>query len=121
MAQVTYQITLSVDGNHAVSVSGDDPVAVNDGLAWARGMCLKLKERSATGSSQARSSETTQTHHHERRPLDTEQPPSCAIKNVPMIKMHGRKGEFWSCHEQLGDGTWCPYRHPRNRCRPTLP
>ena len=112
MAQVTYRITLLVDGNHAVSVSGEDPVAVNDGLAWARGMYLKLKER-AVVSTPANSSGTTQTHHHESRPTETGQPPSCVIHNLAMIKMNGRTGEFWSCHEKLDDGSWCPYKPPK--------
>jgi hypothetical protein len=112
MAQVTYRITLSVSGDHAVSVSGDDPVAVNDGLAWARGIYLKLKERAAVGN-QASSSETTQTHHQAIDSLETTQPPSCARHKLPMVRMNGKRGEFWSCHEKLDDGSYCPYRPPK--------
>ena len=113
MAQVTYHVTLAVDGNHTVSVLGDDPVAVNDGLAWARGIYLKLKERSAAVSSQSSSSETTQTYHHDIQPSETEQPPTCAIHHQPMAEMRGSKGKFWSCHQKLDDGSWCPYRPPK--------
>ena len=45
MPEAKYQITLCVNGNHAVSVTGDDPTSVKDGLAWSRGIYLKLKER----------------------------------------------------------------------------
>jgi hypothetical protein len=111
MAQVTYHVTLAVDGNHTVSVLGDDPVAVNDGLAWARGIYLKLKEPSAAGSSWASSSETTQAYHHDISP--PESAPICAIHKLPMVRVNGRRGEFWSCHEKLDDGSYCPYRPPK--------
>src|SRR4051794_7520265 len=103
MAQLTYQVTLAIDGNHTVAVSGDDPVAVNDGLAWARGIYLKLKQRSAAVSSPAGASEITQAYHHDIRPLETEQPPTCAIHKLPMTRMNGKRGAFWSCHEKLDD------------------
>ena len=105
MAQVTYHVTLAVDGNHTVAISGDDPVAVNDGLAWAKGIYLKLKERSTAVSSQVGSAEPTPSFHHEIRPLETAEPPACAIHKQPMVRMNGRRGEFWSCHEKLDDGS----------------
>jgi hypothetical protein len=33
MSQVRYQITLSIAGNHSVSVSADDQASINEGLA----------------------------------------------------------------------------------------
>ena len=118
MAHVTYCITLSVDGNHTVSVSGDDPVAVNDGLAWARGMSLKLKERAAVSSYPGASdtsppapSAASTVYHHDISP--PESAPICAIHKQPMVKVNGRRGEFWSCHEKLDDGSYCPYRPPK--------
>ena len=42
MAQTTYHITLSIDGAHSVSVSSDDPTAMSEALAWAKGIYLKL-------------------------------------------------------------------------------
>ena len=109
MAQVTYRITLSVDGNHAVSVSGDDPVAVNDGLAWARGMSLKLKERAEINAA-APSPIPTAYHHDIAAP---EQIPMCAIHHQPMVQVKGSKGTFWSCHQKREDGSWCPYKPPK--------
>jgi hypothetical protein len=39
------------------------------------------------------------------------EPPVCAIHEIPMVLVHGRKGDFWSCHEKMEDGkTWCSYR-----------
>jgi hypothetical protein len=109
MAQVTYRITLSVSGDHAVSVSGDDPVAVNDGLAWARGIYLKLKERAEP--SLPTSSTTPPVDHHDHTP--PEPAPMCAIHHRPMVQVQGSKGTFWSCHAKLEDGSWCPYRPPK--------
>jgi hypothetical protein len=64
-------------------------------------------------SNQASSSETAQTHHHAIDPLETVQPPICAMHTQPMVRMNGRRGEFWSCHEKLDDGSYCPYRPPK--------
>jgi hypothetical protein len=36
MAQSKYQVTLSVEGKHSVSVASDDPAAVTEGLVWAQ-------------------------------------------------------------------------------------
>jgi len=45
---------------------------------------------------------------------DDAEPPICAIHEVPMVLVHGRKGDFWSCHEKMEDGvTWCSYRPPQ--------
>jgi hypothetical protein len=114
MANATYQISLRLDGNHSVSVSGDDPTAVKEGLAWARGIYLKLQER-AKQHPAAPALQTSETVSHQIT-ADTQQPPTCAIHNQPMVSVNGKKGPFWSCHEKLSDGSWCPYRapsHPR--------
>src|ERR671931_644082 len=109
MAQAKYQITLCLNGNHQVSVAADDPTSVNEGLAWAKGIYLKLRERAA--GSEADSASGQQTIYHEVRPVErTAAPPLCAIHNQPMVKMNGKRGEFWSCHEKLPDGSWCPYK-----------
>src|SRR5919199_546105 len=107
MAQAKYQITLCLNGNHQVSVASDDPTSVNEGLAWAKGIYLKLRERPP--SSESDSANGQQTVHREIRPTDSATPPLCTIHNEPMVKMKGRRGEFWSCHEKLSDGSWCPF------------
>lgn len=40
--------------------------------------------------------------------------PICAIHKTPMTKVNGKKGAFWSCHEKLEDGSFCPYRPTKN-------
>jgi hypothetical protein len=110
MSQVKYQITLSIAGNHSVSVTGDDQEAVNEGLAWARGIYLKLQER-AKQSPAAPSFQTSETVNHQV--AAPEQPPTCAIHNKTMVSVNGKKGQFWSCHEKLADQSWCPYKPPR--------
>lgn len=39
-----------------------------------------------------------------------EEVPTCAIHHKPMAHVQGAKGMFWSCHEKLEDGTYCPYK-----------
>ena len=117
MSQVKYQLTLSLDGNHSVSVTGDDQEAVKQGLAWARGIYLKLQE-GPKQSMAAASLQAAETSSHQIT-LPEQQPPTCAIHNRPMVSVNGRKGQFWSCHERLDDGSWCPYKPPRGAVLPT--
>lgn len=39
--------------------------------------------------------------------------PVCAIHGTPMTRVSNARGSFWSCHERIADGTFCPYRPPR--------
>lgn len=41
---------------------------------------------------------------------DGEEAPICAIHHKAMIKVQGKKGAFWSCHEKLEDGSYCPFK-----------
>ncbi len=94
MQKTTYHVTLSTSGQHTISVTGDDPVAIQDDLAWARGIYLKLKTYDVSPTAEG---------------LDPE-PPTCTVHDVPMVLVQGKKGPFWSCHEKNSDGTWCSYK-----------
>ncbi len=111
MSQVKYQITLSITGNHSVSVSGDDQQAVKEGLIWARGIYLKLQERAQQDSAASSLQSSGVVSHQITTP--EQQPPTCAIHDRPMVSVSGKKGLFWSCHQKLSDGTWCPYKPPK--------
>ena len=101
MATITYQVTLTSDGTPAVSVTSDDPDAAREAIPWvAQTYATLLKDARAIP-----------------RPATTvvaqqaaEEPPTCAVHQLPMLRMSGRKGPFWSCHERLPDGTWCAYK-----------
>ena len=108
MSQVKYRITLSIDGNHSVSVSGDDPATVKDGLAWARGIYLKLKERSeSNGSAPVSAAEPAGA-----APAASPTPPACPLHLKLTTLVNGKRGPFWSCHEKSPDGRWCSYKAP---------
>jgi hypothetical protein len=108
MANATYQISLRLDGNHSVSVSGDDPTADKEGLAWARGIYLKLQER-AKQNPVTPPLQPAETVSHQITAAEL-QPPTCANHNLPMVSVNGKKGQFWSCHQKNPDGSWCTYR-----------
>ncbi len=112
MNQVTYQTTLSITGSHSVSVTGDDQEAVKAGLAWARGIYLKLQER-AKQHATAAPPQTSETISHQLTTPE-QQPPTCAIHGKPMVSVNGKQGPFWSCHEKLADQSWCPYKPPKH-------
>jgi hypothetical protein len=46
----------------------------------------------------------------EAEPAPEETPPICGVHQVPMVKVNGRRGAFWSYHENNPDGSWCSYR-----------
>ena len=39
-----------------------------------------------------------------------EETPICAIHHVPMARVKGKYGYFWSCHERNADGSFCSYK-----------
>ena len=112
-------MNLSVDGKHSGSVQSDDPAAVTEGLLWAKktwGQLVRLPGKSFHGLTHEGLEQADTTDNTggpppaaEPDPAD-EAPPICSVHQVPMVRVNGRKGPFWSCHEQLADGRWCSYR-----------
>src|SRR4051812_20181064 len=100
MTETTYTFTLSLDGHHTVTVSGTDPNEVQEAMANARGIFLKLKGFAAE-----------QREQDARDPSEPpSEPPVCPIHGQPMTWQHGRKGFFWSCHNRKEDNSWCDYK-----------
>jgi hypothetical protein len=112
-------VNLSVDGKHTVSIQSDDPAAVTEGLLWAKktwGQLLRLPGKPFESLAQAEQEPSDQVSKLEVRPkaeppaqLELE-PPICGVHQLPMVRVQGRKGPFWSCHEKMADGSWCSYR-----------
>ena len=101
MPQTTYQVKLSVDGNHSVTVTTDNQAETKLAIAWARATFDRLAEHYG--------------HKDEGGDRDNEEggleeTPICAVHQVPIVKVQGKKGEFWSCHQKNEDGSWCSYR-----------
>jgi hypothetical protein len=112
-------VNLCVDGKHTVSVQSDDPAAVTEGLLWAKkpwGQLLRLPGKPFESLVQAETEQTAQVAklevgHEPKQPAQLElEPPVCGVHQVPMVRVNGRKGPFWSCHEKMADGGWCSYR-----------
>ena|SRR3712207_3628127 len=95
--RTTYQVQMSTDGNHKVIVTIEDPGGTDAALAWARATYAKLM-RGDDSAEQAAG------------PAPEEAPPTCGVHQMPMVKVNGRRGPFWSCHEKNPDGSWCSYR-----------
>ncbi len=36
--------------------------------------------------------------------------PICEVHQTPMVRMKGKHGPFWSCHQKDEDRDWCQYR-----------
>jgi hypothetical protein len=103
MSETTYQVILSTDGKHTVIVSTDDVVLSKGAIEWAKAtfdQVVKLYGLKCGPS-----------HKNENGEASSEEVvPNCAIHNVPMAKVQGKYGPFWSCHERSDDGSFCNYR-----------
>ena len=103
MANTTYQVSLSTDGHHTVTVTGDDAKELRAVLAWAKAMHAALVAQNSIGSGAATEAE-----------MDAPDgaAPVCAVHQVPLVRMTGKRGPFWSCHQKQDDGRFCTYRPP---------
>ncbi|HLJ93690.1 MAG TPA: hypothetical protein VKU02_10920, partial [Gemmataceae bacterium] len=104
-----YQVTLAVDGHHAVSVQSDDPAAVTAALVWARDTVKQLARLTKEQRIKAAAAQSIAKHALDADP-EFATPPTCGIHDVPMVLVQGRKGPFWSCHERSADGSWCTFK-----------
>ena len=100
MAQVTYEVRLALDGNHSVVVRSSDPSQMQVGIAWAKATHAALSARYGDG---------TASEDKPQDELPTE-PPICGVHDIPMVRVEGKKGPFWSCHERDDEGRFCSYR-----------
>ena len=105
MNQTKYAVRLSVDGNHAVTVESDDPASITAALVWAKDTHKKLVRFGRTEPA----NEVPQTID-DGADLNGDDAPTCEVHQVPMVLMHGRRGDFWSCHEKNIDGSWCSFK-----------
>ncbi len=103
MANITYQVTIASDGKPQVSVSSDDPTAAADAIPW-------LTQTYVTLLRDTRAMPKAGTAVLKEQEAEAAEPPICEVHDVPMVRVQGRKGPFWSCHEKLPDGSWCSYR-----------
>ena len=100
MAQITYEVRLALDGNHSVVVRSADPSQMNVAIAWAKAthavLAARYSDTIAEGSQAAADGPT--------------EPPTCGVHDIPMVRVEGKNGPFWSCHERDDQGRFCSYR-----------
>src|SRR5687767_13174238 len=92
MGQTKYQITLAADGKHSVSVISDDPESVKVGLKWAKEMYQTLAGPLGR--------EPIKLPAPEEEAAGEEDPPICQVHQFAMVRVQGKKGPFWSCHQR---------------------
>lgn len=98
MNKTTYQVEMSTDGNHKVTVTIEDPGGTDAALAWAEATYAKL----------------TRSNGRPQPDMDNAlQGPECAVHFMPMVRVQGKLGPFWSCHQKNLDGSWCTYKPGR--------
>lgn len=129
MAQTTYQVILSTDGKHTVIVTSDDPEKVKAASGWAKATYDGIVERYG-GKAYPKHVEGGQNHNGEAanhiglnhsaaaqnhdfgdsQNQVAEQAPVCGVHGVLMVRVQGKHGPFYSCHEKNPDGNWCSYK-----------
>ena len=100
MAQITYEVRLALDGNHSVVVRSADPSQMNVAIAWAKATHAALAARYS--DTIAEESQTADDGLAE--------PPICGVHDIPMVRVAGKNGPFYSCHERDAEGRFCSYR-----------
>src|SRR2546421_13126071 len=102
MGNTTYQVILSTDGKHTVIVTTDNQGGTQLALAWAKATFERLVAQYGLKGGQP----SANGHQSISQGEEPDEPPLCAVHQVPMVKVQGKKGEFWSCHERNQDGSW---------------
>ena len=100
MNRPVFQVEMSTDGNHKVTVTIEDPAGTDAALAWAEATYAKL----------VRGNSVPTVEVQQREPTEEQDPPQCEVHDVPMALVQGKRGAFWSCHEKNADGSWCAYK-----------
>ncbi len=101
MSQTTYQVILSSDGKHTVIVTADDKETAKTAFGWAKATYDRLVEVYGLKYEQYQKGQNNG---------NGEDTPVCAVHKVPMAKVNGRHGPFWSCHQKNADGSFCSYK-----------
>ena len=96
----TYEVRLARDGNHSVVVRSADPSQMAGAIAWATAAYAALTGREADAP--ARPDQAAAE-------LPAE-PPICGVHDIPMVRVEGKHGPFWSCHQLDDKGRFCSYR-----------
>ena len=104
MAQTTYQVTLSANGRHTITVTSDDEAAIEAAVSWAAHLYARLARPSTARRGSVADEDID---------LDDEPAPECGVHHTPMVRVQGRRGAFWSCHQRMPDGSFCSYRPGR--------
>ena len=91
-------MTMSTDGQRKVRVTIEDPGGTDAALAWAKATHAKLMRSEVPANGQI------------AEPMEHTEAPECGYHHLPMVRMQGRLGPFWSCHEKNLDGSWCNFR-----------
>ena len=96
---ITFQLSHTADGKPKVLILANDPYAITVELG-------SIKTPPVYSAASATSIAVVD------QPAFAESPeaPICGTHHVPMTLMHGKRGEFYSCHERMPDGSWCTYR-----------
>jgi hypothetical protein len=101
MSQTTYQVILSTDGKHTVIATTDEPGQTALALAWAKATYEAVVKRYGLKGEQT---------HLNGNGSTAEDVPTCAIHHVPMVRVEGKHGAFWSCHDRDQNDKFCTYR-----------
>lgn len=99
----TFQVILSSDGKHTVIATTDQVQNSENALAWATETYDSLVKRYGLKHQQYANGNGNGNGNGESVPM-------CGVHHLPMTKVNGKNGEFWSCHQRNADGSYCSYK-----------
>src|SRR4051812_21423089 len=99
MSQITYQVILSSDGKHTVIITGDNQAEMQNARAWAKSTYEALIARYGVKGANKLPIAPTEVGGEDA------ETPICELHHVPMVRVEGKRGPFWSCHERMSDGS----------------
>lgn len=99
----TFQVILSSDGKHTVLATTDHWQDTDDALAWATFTYDRLVKRYGLKHEQYGRTNGNGNGNGESVPM-------CGVHQVPIVKIDGKHGPFWSCHQRNADGSFCSYK-----------
>jgi hypothetical protein len=103
MTDVKYQVSIIKNGQPTLSITAVDPKQAAEALGW-------LSMSSPIAQAPRRADARVESNPVGIPFASKPEAPICAIHQKPMTLMTGKRGQFYSCHEKMQDGSWCRYK-----------
>lgn len=98
------QVILSTDGKHTIIASGNTQADMVEAIKWATAAYDKMVKR--YGLKYEQYAKTNGSNNH----ANGDTVPTCGVHKLPMTRVNGKFGAFWSCRQRNEDGSFCKFK-----------